>query len=410
MKPVDSSSWDDEMNLLDQGGPIGHDDDDDDDESHEFNVAASSVHGNVNLSAIDRIADGVERMIDAWDLEKVQRGQEYANVFKSLATATHSTEIQQPVVKMKVLPAAATQLTHQDKMDEDHHCNVHRSSPWSTHQEDPLDKGRHGRSVINPNHHHPHHMQRAHAIQCKVPEEVRNHQARDHYHEKINGRPVMKHEFNNKFVHPLDAVYRKNCNSNWLANNQGHHQHISTGPVIETKEFTDPGCPGVTFLQDRFTGATVLEIRRNYGGGCVRIQTSGNHQSEGRLSRGYQSDTRMSSGESMDDTGSHIQLLVNEQIGQIPPKPPPPASARIIPTLINNSMQVPEMGSRGEHELVQMPVAGHGETTSMKEAEAEVGDNLNLVAKFPKYCFSRTSSGCYSSLGHQWPIKTKMGA
>lgn len=400
MKLVDSSSGDDQMNLLNPGGPIGHHHHH---ESHEFEVA-TNVRGNVNLSAIDRIADGVEQMIDAWDLENVQRGQEYANVFKSLAAATH-IEIQQPAVKMKVLPAA-TQLIHQDKMEEDH-CNVHRSSPWSTHQEDPLDKGRHRRSVMNPNH-HPHRMQSSHAIQCNVSEEVRNHQARDHYHEKMNGRPVMKHEFNNKYVHPLHAVYM-NCNSNKLANNQDH-QHISTGPVIETKEFTDPGCPGVTFLQDRFTGATVLEVRRNYGGGCVRIQTSGN-QSEGRLSRRYQSDMRMPSGKSMDDTGSQIQFLVNGQIDQIPPTPPPPPPARIIPTLINNSMEVPEMVNRGEHDLVQMSVAGHGETTSMKEAEAEVGDNLNLVAKFPKYCFSRTSSGCYSSLGHQWPTKTiKMGA
>lgn len=382
MKPVDSSSWDDQMNLLDQGGPIGHHHQHHHHhESHEFKDTAASVHGNVNLSAIDRIADGVERMIDAWDLENVQRGQEYANVFKSLATATH-TEIQQP--------AATPQLIHQDKMDEEYHCNVHLSSPWSTHQEDPLDKGRLGRSVMmNPTHHHPHPhpmQSSSHAIQCKVSEEVRNHQARDQYHEKMNGRPVMKQEFNNKYVHPLHAVYR-NCNtSNWLANNQDH-QHISTGPVIETKEFTDPGCPGVTFLQDRFTGATVLEIRRNHGGGCVRIQTSGNHQSEGtRVSRGYESGTRMSSGESMDDTGSHIQLLVNERIGQIPPTPPPPPPARTIPTPNPNSMQVPEMVSRGEHhESVQMSVAGHGETTSMKAAEAEVGDNLNVVAKFPKY-------------------------
>ena len=408
MKPMDSSSWNHgHINLLDPGGPLGnHHHHHHHHESPEFEVA-TSVRGNVNLSAIDRIADGVERMIDAWDLENVQRGQEYADVFNSLAAATtHTDEIQQQppaAVKMKVLPVATSQLMHQDKKMEEDHCNVHRSSPWSTHQEDPLvDKGKHRRNVMNPNHHHHHHhpphccMQSSHAIQCKVSEDdVRNHQARDQYHEKLNGRPVMKHhDFNNKYVHPLHAVYM-NCNSSWLANNPDHHPHSNnTGPVIETKEFTDPGCPGVTFLQDRFTGATVLEIRRNYGGGCVRIQTSGT-QSDGKFQSkgGYQTDMmRMSSGKSMDDTGSQIQLLVNAQSGQTPPTPPPPPpppAARITP------MEVPKMASRvGEHDLVQMSVAGHGKTTSMKEAEAEVGDNLNIVAKLLKYCFSHTSSQC----------------
>lgn len=391
MKPVDSSPWDNQMNLLNPGGPIGHHHHHHH-ESHEFELAVG-MRGNVNLSAIDRIADGVERMIGAWDLENVQRGQEYVNIFKSLAATTH-TKIQQHVDKMKILPVA-TQLIHRDKLGENQ-CTVQRLAPQPTHQENSIDKGRHGRSAMSPIHNH-HRMQSSHGIRCKVLGEVRNQQVGNHYHEKMNGKPVVKQVFNNKYVHPLHDVYM-HCNGNWLANNQDH-QHVSTGPVVETKEFMDPRCPGVTFMQDRFTGATVLEVRRDYGGGCVHIQASEN-QIHGKLSRGDHNDLQTSSDKSMDNTRSQIQLVVRGQIGQPTATPPPPA--RVIPTLVNKSTEVPEVVSRGEHELVQTSVVGHGETTSVNKAAVDAGNNLSHVAKLPKYCVSRTPSGRYS----QWPTET----
>lgn len=43
---------------------------------------------NLDLSAIEQIANGVERMVFSWDLDKEERGQEYAKVSKSLAKDT----------------------------------------------------------------------------------------------------------------------------------------------------------------------------------------------------------------------------------------------------------------------------------------------------------------------------------
>lgn len=258
---------------------------------------------NLNLNDIERIADGVEQMVFSWDLDKVERGQEYAKVFNSLTT--NGSRV--------VLPSGL------ERVDRENECGLVSESttrpriPENIRSRKQGDTRENTRSVL-------YHMDSSHSISAE-----NFNQTRDGFippESSLDARNPSstigaklarhsKHEIK-RACEPSQTVY-KSCN--WVTKSTRHREE--KGTLVETRNSEDPGCHGVTIHQDRFSGATVLEVRRDHGG-SLRISTD-----ERRCSTERRKDERTQSGsKAMKDTT--LQLTIR---GQSPPRGGPSTPA-----------------------------------------------------------------------------------